>query len=636
MMFSLAWLPMLASLAHAAVDFAALPAHPRLLFTDDRVQSVLAMNETDVYYREILGHLAATAQTAVKTPVVLTSASSWSSTIRMNVGVVAGMYRLTNDSIYSDWIVETLLVLSSLPDWNPSNFLNTADITMTVSLGYDWVYDVLADTQRATIETAIFDKAFVPAMDPSINSWSLHTNNWAQVTHGCLIIGALAVGDVNSTLASEVVTFSLPKLKVSLEQYAPDGGYIEGYSYGAYASIFLGLMMAALDTAVEDDLGISSLAGMDNLGAWLTQGLGQAGAFSWADGAWTLSNANTLWSVGYWARRFQKPEWLQGMLSTFTAAQAATFQAFLFYESSLQYPTILPTMPRYAQFSGVAGMTYRTSWTSKTTGWFFGFMAGFNGRSHGHLDAGSFVVDYKGYRWAELLGSDSYSLTEYFVAPRRWTYYRCRTEGANTLSIAPNFQTGLAFANQIPSANNSLLWTGSFDTESRFGIANLTQAYANVSTSVLRGVAVLNDSQLLVRDEVRAPSPVDIATSWHTSADVTVESDKRTATLVQGGVTMEARLLSPPDAYLQLISTNPCDAYTGCAEATNAGVSNLAVRLGSMTTEADILLVFAESGTIVEDFNAELTDWYSLCTTDCWKGENVEDPYWLANSEVYY
>ncbi|KAL4862059.1 hypothetical protein BDV12DRAFT_203398 [Aspergillus spectabilis] len=635
MLSLLAWLPILASLANATVNFTNLPAHPRMIFTDDRVQDVLSMNKTDAYYREVLEYLAKSAQTAVTTPPSLSSASSWSSTIRMNVGATAGMYRLTKNTTYSHWIIDTILLLSGLPDWDPSNFLNTADITMTVSLGYDWVYEELTDAQRTTIETAIFDKAFIPAMDSSINSWSKHTNNWAQVTHGCLIIGALAVGDANWTLASEMMDFSVPKLKVSLQQYAPDGGWIEGYSYGAYAGIFLGLMMGALDSALGDDLGISSLEGMNSLGAWLTHGMEQTGAFSWGDGAWTLSNANTLWSVGYWATRFQKSEWLQGMLSTFTAAQAATFQAFLFYNSSLNSSTVLPTTPRYSQFSGVAGMTYRTSWASKS-GWFFGFMGGFNGRSHGHLDAGSFVVDYKGYRWAELLGSDSYSLTDYFVAPRRWTYYRCRTEGSNTLSISPETQTALQFANQIPSANNSLLWAGSFDDSSRFGIANLTQAYANVTTSVLRGVAVLNDSQLVVRDEVRASSAVDIAASWHTIADVTIGSDKRTATLMQGSVTMEATVLSPPGAYFQLVNTNPCDAYTGCSEATNAGVYNLAVRLESQTTEANILLVLAESGTAIQEFDTSLTEWYSLCSTDCWKGENVEDPYWLTSSEVYF
>jgi hypothetical protein len=53
-------------------------------------------------------------------------------------------------------------------------------------------------------------------------------------------------------------------------------------------------------------------------------------------------------------------------------------------------------MPRYDQFSGVAVIVYRTSWTDFES-WFLGFMAGFNGRSHGDLDDGYFVVDYKGY-----------------------------------------------------------------------------------------------------------------------------------------------------------------------------------------------------------------------------------------------
>lgn len=624
-----------AAVATATIDFTSLPNHPRLMFTDERVKAVLAMNQTDLYYQQVLGYLETTANTVVTTPLSLSSATSWSSTIRMNLGAVAGMYRLTNDTVYSDWAIDTVIKLSELSDWDPSNFLNTADITMTVSLGYDWVYDEFTDAQRSAIESAILSKSFLPALNSSINSWSEHTNNWAQVTHGCLIIGSLAVGDINSTLSNEIMNFSLPKLNVSLQQYAPDGGWIEGYSYGTYAGIFLGLMMGSLDSALGNDLGISSLPGMSNLGAWLTYGFGQTGGFSWADGAWTFSNANSLWSVGYWATRFNRAEWLQGMLSRFTASQAATFQAFLFYNSSLNTTNTLPTMPRYDQFENVAGMTYRSSWTD-LNGWFFGMMGGFNGRSHGHLDAGSFVIDYKGYRWAQLLGSDSYSLANYFVAPRRWTYYRCRTEGANTLSISNQSQVALRFANQIPSANNSLLWAGSFDSSSRFGVVNLTEAYANVTTSVLRGVVVLNDSQLMIQDEISAPTAVDIAASWHTISTVSLGSDNRTATLTQGDIAMDLSLLSPSNAYFELTDTNPCNAYRGCSELTNSGIYNIAVRLSELTTEATIRLALTESGTPVNDFAVSLADWYSLCSVDCWEGSNIEDPYWLDNSEIYY
>ena len=621
--------------AAISVDYASLPSHPRLMFTAERVNAVNTMRESDILYDDILTSLQSTADAAVATPLSLTSATSWSSTIRMNVGAVAGTYLLTSNETYSTWVTESILLLAGLSDWDPSNFLNTADIAMTVSIGYDWVYDTLSTDQRSTLEQAIISNAFTPALNSSINSWSEHTNNWAQVTNGCLIIATLAIGDTNTTMADEILDFTFPKLNVSLEQYGPDGGWIEGYSYGTYAGIFLGLTLGSLESALGNDLGISNLPGMSNLGAWLTHGFGQTGGFSWADGAWTFSNANSLWSVGYWAQKFNMPEWLQGMLSRFDTAEAATFQAFVFYNSSLMTPNVLSTMPRYDQFGGVAGMTYRTSWED-SSGWFFGFMGGFNGRSHGHLDAGSFVIDYNGYRWAELLGSDSYSLTNYFVGSRRWTYYRCRTEGANSLSISNVKQTALSFANQIPSANNSLRWVGSFDDSSRFGVANLTEAYSNVTNTVLRGVAFLNSSQLLIRDEVSAPNAVDIATSWHTVATVSISSDKRSATLTQSETVMNLTIISPSDAYLELEDTNPCDAYSPCSEAQNSGIYNLAVRLGSLTTEANITTILTENGNENISFDLPLDEWFSACTKDCWQSANVDNPYWLANSEVYY
>lgn len=193
----------------------------------------------------------------------------------------------------------------------------------------------------------------------------------------------------------------------------------------------------------------------------------------------------------------------------------------------------------------------------------------------------------------------------------------------------------LEFVNQIPSANNSLLWAGSFDSFSCFGVVNLTEAYANVTASVLCGVVVLNDSQLLIRDEIRAPTVVDIAASWYTVSTVSLGSDNHTATLTQGGLTMDLSLLSPSNAYLGLVDTNLCDAYSGCSELTNEGIYNIAVRLAEMTIETIIQLALTESGTTIDDFDVPLTDWNSLCTVDCWKGGNVEDLSWLDNAEIH-
>lgn len=170
---------------------------------------------------------------------------------------------------------------------------------MTIALGYDWVYHELSEDQRRIIELAIVNKGLLPALNAPRNSWVSFTNNWVQVTRGCLVTAALAIGDTNATLANKIMNFSIPPLRVSLEQCAPDGGWPEGYSYGTYAEDYFVLMLRSLETALGHDLGLTSLSGINNIGAWLTHFLGQAGGFSWADGAWKFANANGLWNAGY-------------------------------------------------------------------------------------------------------------------------------------------------------------------------------------------------------------------------------------------------------------------------------------------------------------------------------------------------
>jgi hypothetical protein len=204
------------------------------------------------------------------------------------------------------------------------------------------------------------------------------------------------------------------------------------------------------------------------------------------------------------------------------------------------------------------------------------------------------------------------------------------------LSIADETQSPLYLANQIPSSNNSLLWTGSFGNSTYFGVVNLTQAYQNATTSVMRGVALLTGSQFIVRDEIRSSQAVDIVASWHTSADVVISSDMRTASLTQGDVTMIATVLSPAEAFFEMISTNPCLAYSGCQEMTNDGIYNLAVRLSDKTKATNISVSLTESGSSVQPFDVALSSWSSLCVKDCSQLDNIENPSWLEDAEEYF
>ena len=72
-------------------------------------------------------------------------------------------------------------------------------------------------------------------------------------------------------------------------------------------------------------------------------------------------------------------------------------------------------------------------------------------QTHNDLDAGDFVLDALGTRWAGELGSGDYLSTGYFSSDaqdsQRWLYYRKRTEGQNTILV--NQQNQLVTAQPV-------------------------------------------------------------------------------------------------------------------------------------------------------------------------------------------
>lgn len=83
-------------------------------------------------------------------------------------------------------------------------------------------------------------------------------------------------------------------------------------------------------------------------------------------------------------------------------------------------------------------VSMRSSWTD-SNGLYAAMKAGNNSghQNHNDLDAGDFVFDALGQRWAGQLCQDNYLNPGYFVGDiqdyDRWTYYRCMTQGQNTI-----------------------------------------------------------------------------------------------------------------------------------------------------------------------------------------------------------
>jgi len=49
-------------------------------------------------------------------------------------------YRWTGEEKYANKAIENMLTVCDFNDWNPSHFLDVAEMSHAVGLGYDWLY----------------------------------------------------------------------------------------------------------------------------------------------------------------------------------------------------------------------------------------------------------------------------------------------------------------------------------------------------------------------------------------------------------------------------------------------------------------------------------------------------------------
>ena len=178
---------------------------------------------------------------------------------------LAMAYRLHGDRRYLDRLWQELQTVAAFPDFNPSHFLDTAEMTHALAIAYDWLYADWSDQQRATIRHAIVELGLKPGMRvyESRSGWHRAVHNWNQVCNGGLTVGALAIGDEEPALCGKILHHALTSVQLAMQSYAPDGGWGEGPGYWSYATSYNVTMLACLESAAGSDFGLSKFAGFD-------------------------------------------------------------------------------------------------------------------------------------------------------------------------------------------------------------------------------------------------------------------------------------------------------------------------------------------------------------------------------------
>jgi len=562
--------------------------HPRLLATEEDFRRLRERVGRNARWKEWADALRQQAADILQQPVCRYEIPdglrllATSQRVKERAYTLAMLFRLDGDSRYVERLWQELQAAAQFPDWNPRHFLDTSEMTHAFAIAYDWLYDMWSTEQRRLIREAIVQKGLEPGLKSYRGEWSYgwwvkSPYNWNQVCNGGLTLGALAIADEGEAADSDsspslrtawIVEGALRSLPLAMASYAPDGAWVEGPGYWNYATAYTVAMLAGLQTALGSDFGLSRSPGFDKAALFPIYMTAPSGrVYNFADCSESPIGGHSTPHFFWLAKRFRRPEY-----AWFGLQHARPVALHLLWGDVRAKSPEEAKLPLCARFRGVEVVAMRTSW-SDPKALYVGLKAGPTSAPHGNLDVGSFLLEALGQRWAIDLGADDYNLPEYF-GRLRWTYYRMRAEGHNTLVLNPSQEP-----DQTPGATTHITHF-SEKGDSPFAIADLTSAYQPAAERIWRGVRILDGKAVLLQDEIDLREPGTLFWFMHTRAEIELGSDGRSAALRQGGESLRVRLLQPSNARFRVMNAEPLPSSPHPPrQAVNSGVRKLAIQM---------------------------------------------------------
>ena len=475
---------------------------------------------------------------------------------------LAMAFHLTNDQKYVSRAEKEMLVVADFADWNPSHFLDVAEMTFAMAIGYDWFYHELSDASRAKIRQAIVEKGVALPFTTRYNGWVRATNNWGQVCHGGLTAGALAVLEDEPELAAKTVHNALQNVRYSMAAYAPKGSYPEGPGYWVYGTSYNVLLIGELESALGSDFGLTKAPGFSLTGQYPALVCGPSGLyFNYADGG---SSRGTDAALFWFAKRFSRPDWLLGEYDLLESTLAAINRSSSANYGSRLFPMILlwmkpPAgdmkieMPLNWSSEGHVPITiHRSSWTDPNAT-FVGFKGGSPSANHGNMDIGSFVLDADGERWGMDLGAEGYNgiesrgmnLWDRSQDSDRWTIFRQSNLGHNTLVIDGKLQRAAGFGKVVAFSDRPAF---------PHSVIDMSDVYRGQAGSVQRGIGLYPSREIVVQDQLTGLAP-GASVRWGMITPATAKIEGNTVRLTQAGKEMTLQILAPTTATWKEVDT---------------------------------------------------------------------------------
>ena len=472
-------------------------------------------------------------------------------------------YRFTGDGRYLQHAVNVIEQICAMPNWNGWHYLDVAELAAAAGIAYDWLYDGLPDRTRKKLVETLREYAFLEAFDFNKAWFYDRHHNWNQVCNGGLSIAALATREETGVIAGNIIRNAVRSGHRSIaEIYAPDGCYAEGPGYWTYGNSYQVLMNSGFDSALGDDFGLSRIKGFDRAADYVVSCYGATHRlFNYYDNSLKETPFMPVW---YFAQRFDKPWLLADELNILERGEYdnGNFKQLpLIAGFAAKIDTRCIRRPAPGYYSGHGNnpiFTVRGDYSSSGTDWYLAVKGGKASNNHGHADAGSFVFDRDGIRWASDPGGASYTKSENTLKAKggdfwkmnqeslRWTLYPMGNLWHNTLTVN----------GKLHRVDGKAEISGEYrDSCSTGATVDLGKVLSDDLDRAVRTFRLENGRTLTITDELTAKNDAEItftlvteATPTTTEGGIDLTAGDKAARLAAAGADVIYRIVESEDA----------------------------------------------------------------------------------------
>jgi hypothetical protein len=519
-------------------------------------------------------------------------------------------YRMTGQAKYLERAEKEMLALAAFVDWNPTHFLCVSGVTMAMAVGYDWLYDQLSPASREIIKSAILKKGIDPSLriveaSGEYGAFLKYTFNWNQVCNAAMSFGALAIFEDMPELSKFIIDRAVESIQLPMKVYAPDGAYPEGYGYWNYGTSHNVMFLAAIEKIWKTDYGLSQAPGFLKTAAYITNMTGPSGqCFNYSDNGLAGSMLPTMF---WFAHKINDNSVLWGLHEYMESDRIERSWLTMLWGSGIRLSDVKPPVEKVWVGRGRTPVALmRSSWTDPKA-IYVGFKGGFARAGHAHMDAGSFVMEADGVRWASDFGADNYHSIESNIGmdlwndsqeSRRWQVFRYNNYAHNTLTVNNQLHVALGVADIVSWSSTP----GFMNT-----VADMSKVFEGQLSQSLRGVAIVDGQYVVVRDEVVATDR-EATVRWTmltaTGARIT---GKNSIELEKDGKKLKIEVAEPAKVTMKTWPTLPPNDY----ESQNHGavLVGFEVKVPSGTSTALTVKLIPQSAKKTSAKIPELKEW---------------------------